>query len=232
MQAAAAFGKRERRQQQAISRSSGRARRMRARMRIRTHGVSPWQPAAAQSCTRTEVDRDTPMPGISPAKNRMLGDSDHILRAETATIVTSSTRCCRFIARRHAPGGAPVSRAETGRHLHSAFACRVRCHEPSCPRRFHPAVAAWFTRAFAAPTRLQLDAWPAIHVAATRSSPRRPTVAALALLAAIDGPVRDGLVFGLPEQTFVVYVSPLKALSNDIDQPEAPLAGIRAELER
>ncbi|MGB3047708.1 DEAD/DEAH box helicase, partial [Dokdonella sp.] len=54
-----------------------------------------------------------------------------------------------------------------------------------------------------------------------------------AFLAAIDGLVREGMGFGLPEQTTVVYVSPLKALSNDIAiNLEAPLAGIRAELER
>ena len=40
-----------------------------------------------------------------------------------------------------------------------------------------------------------------------------------------------GLANGLPDQTFVVYVSPLKALSNDIQKNlAAPLAGIRSEL--
>ncbi|MGB0132497.1 DEAD/DEAH box helicase, partial [Dokdonella sp.] len=54
-----------------------------------------------------------------------------------------------------------------------------------------------------------------------------------AFLAAIDGLVREGVESGLIEQTTVVYVSPLKALSNDIAiNLEAPLAGIREELER
>jgi ATP-dependent Lhr-like helicase len=53
-----------------------------------------------------------------------------------------------------------------------------------------------------------------------------------AFLAAIDALVREGSVAGtLPEGTRIVYVSPLKALSNDIQKNlEAPLAGIRAEL--
>jgi ATP-dependent Lhr-like helicase len=54
-----------------------------------------------------------------------------------------------------------------------------------------------------------------------------------AFLSAIDGLVREGLANdgALPEATTVVYVSPLKALSNDIRiNLEAPLEGIRAEL--
>ena len=54
-----------------------------------------------------------------------------------------------------------------------------------------------------------------------------------AFLAAIDALVREGIETGLTDETHVVYVSPLKALSNDIQKNlEAPIAGIRAELER
>ncbi|MDE3071706.1 MAG: DEAD/DEAH box helicase [Pseudomonadota bacterium] len=100
---------------------------------------------------------------------------------------------------------------------------------------FHPAVAAWFRGRFAAPTAAQAQAWPAIHrdrptlVAAPTGSGKTLT----AFLAAIDALVREGVANGgvLPDQTRVVYVSPLKALSNDIHvNLEAPLAGIRAEL--
>jgi len=99
---------------------------------------------------------------------------------------------------------------------------------------FHPAVARWFERTFAAPTAAQLAAWPAIRagrhtlVAAPTGSGKTLT----AFLAALDGLVRDGLApGGLADETTVVYVSPLKALSNDIRANlEAPLAGIRAEL--
>ena len=99
---------------------------------------------------------------------------------------------------------------------------------------FHPAVAAWFARTFDAPTPAQIDAWPAIregrHTLIAAPTGSGKTLAAF--LAAIDGLVREGIDFGLPEQTTVVYVSPLKALSNDIAiNLEAPLAGIRAELE-
>ena len=99
---------------------------------------------------------------------------------------------------------------------------------------FHPAVLAWFQRTFAAPTPAQAAAWPAIRqgrhtlVAAPTGSGKTLT----AFLAALDGLVRTGLdCGGLPDETAVVYVSPLKALSNDIRlNLEAPLAGIREEL--
>ena len=99
---------------------------------------------------------------------------------------------------------------------------------------FHPAVAHWFSRTFPAPTQAQAAAWPAIRagrhtlVAAPTGSGKTLT----AFLAALDGLVRQGLrPEGLPDETVVVYVSPLKALSNDIRlNLEAPLAGIRAEL--
>ncbi len=98
---------------------------------------------------------------------------------------------------------------------------------------FHPAVAAWFRRAFEAPTPAQVDAWPAIqagrHVLIAAPTGSGKTFAAF--LAAIDGLVRDGLAGTLPDETRIVYVSPLKALSNDINRNlAAPLAGIREEL--
>lgn len=98
---------------------------------------------------------------------------------------------------------------------------------------FHPAVAAWFTDTFAAPTPAQIDAWPAIqssqHVLIAAPTGSGKTLAAF--LAAIDQLVREGEQFGLPDETRIVYVSPLKALSNDINRNlEAPLAGIRERL--
>jgi superfamily II DNA/RNA helicase len=84
------------------------------------------------------------------------------------------------------------------------------------------------------PTPAQVAAWPAIHagrhtlVAAPTGSGKTLT----AFLAGLDALVREGLQpGGLADATSVVYVSPLKALSNDIRlNLEAPLAGIRAEL--
>src|SRR5437764_4017910 len=100
---------------------------------------------------------------------------------------------------------------------------------------FHPAVAGWFDRSFAAPTAAQREAWPVIKhgrdvlIAAPTGSGK--TLAAF--LAAIDGLVRQGIDNGLPDETQVVYVSPLKALSNDIRRNlERPLSGIGEELTR
>src|SRR6201993_4479852 len=104
------------------------------------------------------------------------------------------------------------------------------------PVEFHPAVRAWFERTFAAPTPAQRAAWPVIaaqrHVLIAAPTGSGKTLAAF--LAAIDELVRTGVTAGaLPDETLVLYVSPLKALSNDIQRNlEAPLAGIRAELQR
>ena len=98
---------------------------------------------------------------------------------------------------------------------------------------FHPAVEAWFRKSFPGPTEAQARAWPAIqagrHVLVAAPTGSGKTLSAF--LAAIDSLVRRGIEVPLPDETFVVYVSPLKALSNDIQRNlEAPLAGIRAEL--
>ena len=98
---------------------------------------------------------------------------------------------------------------------------------------FHPAVAGWFARRFPAPTAAQAEAWPAIaageHVLVAAPTGSGKTLTAF--LAAIDALVREGLAHGLTDATQVLYVSPLKALSNDIHlNLEAPLAGIREEL--
>ena len=97
-----------------------------------------------------------------------------------------------------------------------------------------PEVAAWFRKNFAAPTSAQARAWPAasamrdVLVAAPTGSGKTLS----AFLSAIDGLIREGLSpAGLPDETRVVYVSPLRALSNDIEKNlVAPLSGIRAEL--
>ena len=103
----------------------------------------------------------------------------------------------------------------------------------SAETAFHPAVAKWFERTFDGPTASQIQAWPAIqaqqHVLIAAPTGSGKTLAAF--MAAIDGLVREGITSALADETQVVYVSPLKALSNDIRlNLEAPLAGIRAEL--
>src|SRR5579883_3350837 len=101
------------------------------------------------------------------------------------------------------------------------------------PSLFHPAVAAWFDRNFAGPTPAQAEAWPAIksgeHVLIAAPTGSGKTLAAF--LAAIDSLVRQGLAGELGNETQIVYVSPLKALSNDIQKNlVAPLAGISEAL--
>ena len=98
---------------------------------------------------------------------------------------------------------------------------------------FHPAVARWFGKSFPAATPPQAQAWPAIKeqrntlIAAPTGSGK--TLAAF--LAAIDDLVRLGVAGKLDDTTHVVYVSPLKALSNDIQRNlQIPLAGIQEEL--
>ena len=98
---------------------------------------------------------------------------------------------------------------------------------------FHPAVAAWLERRFGGPTDVQSQAW------AVTSQRRHALIAAptgsgktlAAFLAAIDELVREGLSLGLTDEVHVLYVSPLKALSNDIRKNlQEPLEGIAAEL--
>jgi ATP-dependent Lhr-like helicase len=101
---------------------------------------------------------------------------------------------------------------------------------------FHPAVASWFAKRFGAPTEPQARAWPEIqagrHTLIAAPTGSGKTLAAF--LSAIDDLVRRALLAedgGLPDETAVVYVSPLKALSNDVEKNlEEPLAGIRREL--
>jgi ATP-dependent Lhr-like helicase len=101
---------------------------------------------------------------------------------------------------------------------------------------FHPAVARWFARRFPdGPTVPQVRGWPAIrsgrHTLIAAPTGSGKTLAAF--LCAIDELARQGLEGGLPDETRVVYVSPLKALSNDVRKNlEEPLAGIREELVR
>ncbi|MCU0072141.1 DEAD/DEAH box helicase [Pseudomonas koreensis] len=100
---------------------------------------------------------------------------------------------------------------------------------------FHPAVSAWFSSTFPTVTAAQARAWPLIRqrrstlIAAPTGSGKTLT----AFLAVLDDLVHRGLETpdGLPDETLVVYVSPLKALSNDIRiNLQNPLAGITEQL--
>jgi len=95
---------------------------------------------------------------------------------------------------------------------------------------FHPAVADWFSAAFGTPTEVQRRAWQvtARHRHALITAPTGSGKTLAAFLAAINDLVVEGIERGLEDQVYVLYISPLKALSNDIQKNlQAPLAGIR-----
>jgi ATP-dependent Lhr-like helicase len=99
--------------------------------------------------------------------------------------------------------------------------------------QFHPAVSVWFQRQFGEPTEVQAQAWPAIQAAQNTliSAPTGSGKTLAAFLAAIDQLVCEGLEAPLSDETYVLYVSPLKALSNDIHKNlDLPLNGIRDAL--
>src|SRR2546430_3617086 len=101
--------------------------------------------------------------------------------------------------------------------------------------RFHPAVARWFEQTFGSPTEPQTCGWPEIqcgrHVLISAPTGSGKTLAAF--LASLDQLFREGVNGNLPDETQIVYVSPLKALSNDIRKNlQEPLVGIRELLQR
>src|SRR4051794_21394465 len=97
---------------------------------------------------------------------------------------------------------------------------------------FNPRVRDWFTRSFERPTEAQSRAWPAIAAGENVlvSAPTGSGKTLAAFLWALDRLVTDPA----PEderRTRLVYVSPLKALSYDVEKNlRAPLKGIRGEV--
>ena len=98
---------------------------------------------------------------------------------------------------------------------------------------FHRAVQTWFSQHFEEATATQLHAWQSIQkqqntlIAAPTGSGK--TLAAF--LAAIDELVKLGISGQLTDETHVLYISPLKALSNDVQKNlQIPLAGIDQNL--
>src|SRR5256885_6674269 len=93
----------------------------------------------------------------------------------------------------------------------------------------HPLVQEWFVRRFGTPTEPQEQGWP--HILAGRttliSAPTGSGKTLAAFLACIDRLVRKALAGDLQDRTEVLYVSPLKALGNDIHKNlEGPLGEI------
>ena len=98
---------------------------------------------------------------------------------------------------------------------------------------FHPASRAWFEQQFGQPTQAQAEAWPQIragrHTLIAAPTGSGKTLAAF--YAAIDALLQRGVANTLSAGVQIVYVSPLKALSNDIRKNlEQPLDGIAEQL--
>ncbi len=98
-----------------------------------------------------------------------------------------------------------------------------------CLSHFHPQVSQWFLSQFDAPTRVQEQAWPAIasgeHTLIAAPTGSGKTLAAF--LTAINQLLLLAIDNSLDNHVYILYVSPLKALSNDIQKNlQTPLTGI------
>jgi ATP-dependent Lhr-like helicase len=99
---------------------------------------------------------------------------------------------------------------------------------------FQPAVQHWFASTLGPPTEVQAAAWPALRAGAHAliAAPTGSGKTLAAFMVAIDALLAEGMRAGtLPDETRVLYVSPLKALSHDIEKNLAlPLSGIKQHL--
>lgn len=100
---------------------------------------------------------------------------------------------------------------------------------------FLPATREWFASALGTPTPAQVRAWPLIaqNQDVLLAAPTGQGKTLAAFLYAIDSLIRQGIDGELGDTLSVLYVSPLKALSNDVEKNlRQPLEGIAAALER
>src|SRR5438132_2796758 len=103
--------------------------------------------------------------------------------------------------------------------------------DPGPLDQFDPLVAEWFANRFAYATAPQILGWPEIRAGrdVLISAPTGSGKTLAAFLICIDQLVRQARTGALANETEVVYLSPLKALSNDIHKNlEIPLAEISA----
>src|SRR6185436_3579352 len=95
--------------------------------------------------------------------------------------------------------------------------------------RFHPIISEWFISRVGQPTDVQIQAWPAIQSGADAliAAPTGSGKTLAAFLSCINQLFKQALNRELDDHTQVLYVSPLKALSNDIQKNlQKPLAEI------
>lgn len=97
-------------------------------------------------------------------------------------------------------------------------------------RLFHPLVADWFDETFGTPTPVQTQGWESIYAGddTLLAAPTGSGKTFAAFACAIDRLVRLSVADHLEEKTYVLYVSPLKALGNDIAKTlQQPLRGVQ-----
>src|SRR5882724_2775207 len=94
--------------------------------------------------------------------------------------------------------------------------------------KFHPAIQQWFESTFEGPSPPQAAGWPVIRAGGDTliCAPTGSGKTLTAFLSCIDELFKMGLDGKLEDRTYVLYVSPLKALSNDIKKNlREPLEG-------
>src|SRR3954469_9423589 len=100
---------------------------------------------------------------------------------------------------------------------------------------FHPLVAQWFTETLGEPSAPQRAGWPAIASGndALILAPTGTGKTLAAFLWELNALITEGLEAPLANAVHLLYVSPLKALNNDVQKNlERPLAELKARFEK
>ncbi len=106
---------------------------------------------------------------------------------------------------------------------------------PPALKPFHPIVRAWFRETLGAPSAPQREGWPAIATGASTLilAPTGTGKTLTAFLWELNQLIVDGAKEPLPNAVQILYVSPLKALNNDIQRNlERPLSELRERFEK
>src|SRR6266550_8370837 len=101
---------------------------------------------------------------------------------------------------------------------------------PPALKPFHPIVRAWFKETLGAPSAPQREGWPAIASGADTLilAPTGTGKTFAAFLWELNALITEGLEAPLANAVHLLYVSPLKALNNDIQRNlEGPLADLQ-----